>query len=376
MSLRRRIAVAAALAVAAVAVAVGVIGYVSTRSHLIGETEGRAARSRRPRICAAAPPTGSTRARCRSARGRDTGAAALGTGIRHPRFRRRHRPDLAALAVTSSSSIPKGLTVPYLRRAGATPGRSASRGDRQACRSGSFFTTATVNGVHLEMLTVGDPFDHWAVQVALPLTSVDSVLNGLLLPYGLLIGWGRPARRVARLGDLPRGAGSDRTLPASHRGRNQRAGASAPSGRDRRQRAAAAGGQLQPDARCARASIEAQRNLVADASHELRTPIAALRSNIQIFLEVRAPASRGTQALQQSILAELDELTQVVAERGRARSRPGGRAPTAKPSSSTRSSTTPSDRAQRRAPKSSSTSISSRRWWTAFPTESAGQSPT
>ena len=32
-------------------------------------------------------------------------------------------------------------------------------------------------------------------------------------------------------------------------------------------------------------SVEAQRHLIADASHELRTPIAALRSNIQIFLE-------------------------------------------------------------------------------------------
>src|SRR5215472_14883939 len=37
MSLRRRIAGAAALAVAAVAVTMGVIGYLSTRSHLLGE---------------------------------------------------------------------------------------------------------------------------------------------------------------------------------------------------------------------------------------------------------------------------------------------------------------------------------------------------
>jgi len=60
-------------------------------------------------------------------------------------------------------------------------------------------------------------------------------------------------------------------------------------------------------------SIEAQRNLVADASHELRTPIAALRSNIQIFLESERLPAEERQPLQQSILAELDELTQVVA---------------------------------------------------------------
>src|SRR6516165_11239159 len=39
MSLRRRIAIAAAVAVAAAATAVAVIGYVTTRSHLIGNVQ-------------------------------------------------------------------------------------------------------------------------------------------------------------------------------------------------------------------------------------------------------------------------------------------------------------------------------------------------
>ncbi len=30
-------------------------------------------------------------------------------------------------------------------------------------------------------------------------------------------------------------------------------------------------------------SIESQRNLVADASHELRTPIASIRANLQLL---------------------------------------------------------------------------------------------
>src|SRR5258707_3095378 len=51
MSLRRRIAAATALSVAAVAIAVGIVGYVSTRSHLIGEIKSelraRSARYRR-----------------------------------------------------------------------------------------------------------------------------------------------------------------------------------------------------------------------------------------------------------------------------------------------------------------------------------------
>ncbi len=55
---------------------------------------------------------------------------------------------------------------------------------------GSFFRSARVRGIHVEVLTVGDPYDHYAVEVALPLTSVDSVLHGLLLTYVLLIGGG------------------------------------------------------------------------------------------------------------------------------------------------------------------------------------------
>ena len=40
-------------------------------------------------------------------------------------------------------------------------------------------------------------------------------------------------------------------------------------------------------------SVEAQRHLVADASHELRTPIASLRANIQTLEDAdRLPAAR------------------------------------------------------------------------------------
>ena len=40
-------------------------------------------------------------------------------------------------------------------------------------------------------------------------------------------------------------------------------------------------------------SVEAQRHLVADASHELRTPIASLRANIQMLERRRPPAAGG-----------------------------------------------------------------------------------
>ena len=39
-------------------------------------------------------------------------------------------------------------------------------------------------------------------------------------------------------------------------------------------------------------SVRAQRQLVADASHELRTPVTSLRTNIELLLAARAARAR------------------------------------------------------------------------------------
>jgi two-component system sensor histidine kinase MprB len=164
------------------------------------------------------------------------------------------------------------------------------------------------------VLTAGDPSDHWAIQVALPLTSVDSVMHGLLLTYGLVIGGGvllagllgaaisrsvlAPIKRFLERTE-------DVTSELEHPSRIEETGAS-----ELRRLAASFNQTLD----ALELSIEAQRNLVADASHELRTPIAALRSNVQIFLEAERLPAHEREGLRQSILAELDELTQVVAD--------------------------------------------------------------
>ena len=179
---------------------------------------------------------------------------------------------------------------------------------------GSFFTTARVKGVHAEVLTVADKQGGYAVQVALPLTEVESVLQGLLLPYGLLVGGGvllglllAAALSRSALAPIERFLATAESVNVNqeHPGRLEETGAS-----ELRRLAASFNRMLDALER----SIDAQRSLVADASHELRTPIAALRSNIQIFLESeRLPlAERGE--LQRSIIAELDELTDVVAD--------------------------------------------------------------
>jgi two-component system sensor histidine kinase MprB len=161
---------------------------------------------------------------------------------------------------------------------------------------------------------VWDPGDRHVIEVALPLTGVDSVLNDLLLPYGLLIGGGilfalllgfaisrsalRPIDRFLRQTEAV-------TAELERPQRLEETGAS-----ELRRLATSFNQTLDALER----SIEAQRHLVADASHELRTPLAALRSNVQIFLDSERLPPGDRAGLQRSILAELDELTQIVAD--------------------------------------------------------------
>jgi two-component system sensor histidine kinase MprB len=61
-------------------------------------------------------------------------------------------------------------------------------------------------------------------------------------------------------------------------------------------------------------SVEAQRGLVADASHELRTPIASLRANIQTLEDAERLPEDERAALRDDVVQELDELTALVAD--------------------------------------------------------------
>jgi two-component system sensor histidine kinase MprB len=179
---------------------------------------------------------------------------------------------------------------------------------------GSFFRSATVSAIHVEVLTVGDPSARYAVEVALPLTGVDSVLSSLLLTYGLLIGAGVLLAGV--LGTLI----ARSALAPIDRFSEQTEQVTSALDRPRRLQETGAGELRRLAASFNRTldalehSIQAQRHLIADASHELRTPMAALRSNIQIFLDAHRLPEHERQGLQAAIIAELDELTQLVAD--------------------------------------------------------------
>jgi two-component system sensor histidine kinase MprB len=60
--------------------------------------------------------------------------------------------------------------------------------------------------------------------------------------------------------------------------------------------------------------VQAQRQLIADAGHELRTPIASLRANIQILGEAERLPADEQQSLRADIVSELDELTALVGD--------------------------------------------------------------
>jgi two-component system sensor histidine kinase MprB len=61
-------------------------------------------------------------------------------------------------------------------------------------------------------------------------------------------------------------------------------------------------------------SVDAQRNLVADASHELRTPIATIRANLQLMRDEELLSAEDRAALRADVIDELDELTALVAD--------------------------------------------------------------
>ncbi len=303
MSLRRRIALAAAVAVAAVAVAISVVAYVSTRSHLIGELKQELWVRARPEL------RDHDRDEVRGAEQHGNPKRGPGPGGPGPLPQREFGAApgyLQWVEPDGTVATPPGETVklPVDQRVIQIARRA----------TGSFFTSTTDRGVHLEVLTVGDRYDHHAIQVALPLTGVDSVLDGLLLPYGLLIGGGvvlalllgilisrsalSPIERFLRRTEI---VASDLDKPE----RIEETGA------DELRRLAASFNRTLD---ALQLSVQAQRHLVADASHELRTPMAALRSNIQIFLESNQLPPAERENLQESILAELDELSQVVAD--------------------------------------------------------------
>ena len=288
MSLRTRIAAVAGVAVAVTVLAAAVVVYVSVRSNLRDEVERSLVDRARsvldrggvggPHSRFGRPPPGE---RFGGAGGYVQLVTQDGRPLRPPR-------ESVDLAVSEEAR-------------------------RIAAEGGQAFEDADVDGVHLRVFTVGLG-GGGAVQAARPLTEVDAVLRRVLtvLVFVSLGGIGLAAllgAAVARTALAPVSRFTRRTEELAGRlDLSERMEVA----RDDELGRLAASFNTTLDA--LEAAVEAQRQLVADASHELRTPIASLRANIQTLEHGARLAPQDLASLRTDVVGELDELTALVGD--------------------------------------------------------------
>jgi two-component system sensor histidine kinase MprB len=310
VSLRVRLGLAAGLAVAIAVIAVAVSSYAGTRSDLRGQIDQsltdraqHALPGRTPGADSGAPPPGATGF---------FGGGGLHLQPRGGRFGGA-QGVVELISATGRVSGPGGRhPIPVDARM-----RSLARSGR-----GRYFTDITVRGAgarrratSLRVLVTGAG-SAGAVVVALPLTSVNHTLSDQLILLAIIAAGG--IALAALLGVLVARAA---LAPIARFTRQTEAIAASPErlGTDR----------LQVDgrdelARLARTfnetldalehSVAAQRNLVADASHELRTPIATIRANLQLMRDEEGLPPGEREALRRDVIEELDELTALVSD--------------------------------------------------------------
>jgi two-component system sensor histidine kinase MprB len=325
VTLRVRIAAAASVAVALAVLAAAVSVYVAVRSDLRGQIDEslrQRAQVFAPQAFAAPPPLGSLAAPGGSPAGAASGEARppreSSDGGRFGTYGSRPR-DVAPARFGGASGFVQFISaqgaVDVPGGQGSTPAIAPSAADAAiaAAGRGRALSDRTVRGTHLRVLTIGSgPLG--AVMIARPLTEVDRELSRIVLIL-VLVGAGGIAIAAALGGLVARTALTPivrftrRTETLSDSlDTSQRVEV---KGRDELARLA---GSFNATLDALERSAQAQRQLVADASHELRTPIASLRANIQILADAdRLPASE-QEGLRQDIIEELDELTSLVSD--------------------------------------------------------------
>jgi two-component system sensor histidine kinase MprB len=198
---------------------------------------------------------------------------------------------------------------------GPTTSIPLNANDRAIARDGSgrALSDRTVKGTHLRVLTLGTG-SHGAVLIARPLTEVDNELSHLLLILAIVGVAGIAIAAVlgalvarAALAPVARFTRRTETL-AGNLDISQRLEV---NGRDELARLAAS---FNATLDALERSVEAQRNLIADASHELRTPISSLRANIQVLQDAARLPPEDQANLRADIISELDELTRLVSD--------------------------------------------------------------
>ncbi len=184
-----------------------------------------------------------------------------------------------------------------------------------------FLRDVEVNGIHQRVLA--EPFGSGrAVELALPLTEVDSLLGRLRLILALIVVGG--IALAALLGRLVAGAAvlplKRLTRATEHVALTQDlSGRIKPAGEDEIGRLASSFNAmldaLERSVSALDESVHAQRQLVADASHELRTPVTSLRTNIEILQQQSSQINPEDQErLLADVVEQLEELTLLIGD--------------------------------------------------------------
>jgi two-component system sensor histidine kinase MprB len=315
MSLRTRIAGVAGLAVAIAVVLGAVLAYVAIRSELRGEVDN-ALRERvaplQARFTTAAPDPGDPSG---FGGGPPPGPGLAVNGDRPGplvyKIFDRHTPEFGGAAGYVQFITPGGDVLRMPDQRGELPaGKEALAVALRG--SGERLEDVHVDGEHLRVLTAGLG-EIGAAQVARPLDEVDSVLHKVTWIL-ILMSAGGIALGMAMGGGVARAALAPVRRFTS--GTEQISG----SGDVSRRMDVEGDDELARLARSFNAtldelekSVEAQRHLVADAGHELRTPIASLRANIQLLDDADRLPPEEAAAVRRDIVTELDELTALVA---------------------------------------------------------------
>jgi two-component system sensor histidine kinase MprB len=293
MSLRRRLVLLSGLSVALAVVAAALVSYAAVRSELRGQVDDSL--SAQARVIP--PPKRLQRPRARLPRppGRTTETIGYAQLLsRNGRVR----------ALGGSPRIPVSASDTALARRGA----------------GRRLVDLHANGTHLRVLTVGVR-GGGAVQLARSLDSADAVLARLRLILALLVVGGVAvtallARLVTRTVLAPL---SQLEHAAEHITKTEDLGRRIPAtGGDELGLLAARFNEMLDTLESSRSalarSLDAQRRLLADASHELRTPVTGLRTNLEILADGSAASPDERQRMLSDAVGQTEELSALITD--------------------------------------------------------------
>jgi two-component system sensor histidine kinase MprB len=262
MTLRRRVTLMSALVVGATLVLASVTCYLVMRGELRGQIDDslREQGSQTARL----PPNG---------------ANPNDFPRRVPQPQRRTGTAQSYVQFVSVAGVvrrPLATTDPILPVTAQTKALARSTTSRRVLED------THADGVHVRMLTVALP-GRGAVQLARSLASVDRALSRLRIVLALLIVFGTAfAALLARIFSRPVAAPTEHELAESQ-------GALADS-------------------------LAAQRQLVADASHELRTPVTSVRTNAEMLRDAAVVGDDERRLIAGEVVDQAEELTALIAD--------------------------------------------------------------